>query len=345
MAYEPEPDEESFPQKSPPKKHKKKNKDKKTETKPPPPPPEEPSKYPTDPHWPGPTPWTGQGPAPADTLHPRGTKGWKQALDPRRGWAVGELWKAQAQGRLNLSDKKAVSDFLRGLDITDEVGGGRHLRNLILGNLESEGFGASPIRPDLSWAMERYMPDWKQGMDRAVQGGHLQRDPVTGLYVNPGPNGDLANPGWYNSMGETVPPPYAGAYKTQQQMDEERAFAEQEAAAKPITLTNVPTTTAPPTPAPAPQPQARVTPPAITGYSDPTPAPTNQASLTSSQPPSVSNDSFYTSPTPPAAGTSFNFNVGSQSPSSNNRSSVGGGLKSKQRSATRPAAGWSGTWA
>lgn len=285
--------------------------------------------------WPGPQPWHGQGPTPADNLFDRGTPGWKQALDPRRKWVGNELYKAQAGGRLNLSDKQAVSDFLRGLDITDEVGGGRHLRNLFLGNLGSEGFGASPIRPDLSWGMERYMPDWKQGMDRAVQGGHLVRDPVTGSYVNKDPGGDLENPGWYNSMGETIPPPYAGAYKTQKQMDEEKAFAEQEAVAKPITFSDAPTTTALPSPTTTP-PQASVS-PAITGYSDPIPSVPSQAS---SQPSSVSKDSFYTSPTPPPAGTSFNFNMAS-SPSSK-KSAVG---NKTQRSAPRPAAGWSGTWA
>lgn len=179
--------------------------------------------------WPGPQPYFGKGPTPADMLFERGTKGWKKALTPRRKWAGDELWKAHVGRGLNLSDRDAVKEFLANeLDITDEVGGGRHLMNMILGNLPDEGWGGSGYR-DTSWFMEEYMPDWKRGVDQAIQGGHLKKDRETGLLVNENPGGDIRNPRWYDNFGQETNAPYLGQWRP-------AAERQREANAQPITM-------------------------------------------------------------------------------------------------------------
>ena len=304
-----------------------------------------------DPYWPGPQDYYGQGPTPADMVARRGTREWKNALDPRRKWAVGELWDAHVGQGLNLSDKRAVSDFLRGLGIEDVQGGGRHLWNIIMGNRPEEGFGMNDDpRRQISWAMERYMPDWKVGMDQAVQGGHLTRDRATGLYVNPGR--DPQNPEWYDSYGRRVPPPYAGPWKTAEELEREAADRAREAGAAGITYENANRGGQPVTPPPAappvnppttnntPQTAAanRVVPAAITGY--------NTTSQQTSPPMGNTNRvPFYTSPTPPnAVGTSYNT-VQQQPKKAKSTGQGGTGANQGPAAMGNVGTGWYSTWA
>lgn len=107
----------------------------------------------------------------ADSVAPRGTKEWRQQVVRNRQAVGNALWEAQARNQLNLSDPDAVSAFLAQQGFTDEKGGGRHMRNLFMGNLPSEGFGMSSPERGISYAMEAYMPDWKRWHDRDLQRG------------------------------------------------------------------------------------------------------------------------------------------------------------------------------
>lgn len=110
-------------------------------------------------------------PPPADDVAPRGTKAWRQAVNARRAAVGNSLWTQQARSGLNLSDPAALSAALAQMGITDEIGGGRHMRRYFMGDLPSEGFGMSSPERGISFALEREMPDWKQFRDRAVQLG------------------------------------------------------------------------------------------------------------------------------------------------------------------------------
>lgn len=148
-------------------------------------------------------------PLPADDVAPRGTKAWRMAVDARRRAVADQAWRAQAMGRLDLSDQGQMSDFLAGLGITSEIGGGRHMRRLFLGDLPSEGWGQSPVagRGGMSMALEQYIPAWRQGLDRAIQGGHLTRD-RSGMYFNPGKGGAMQ---WYDAFGSPAQAPATAA--------------------------------------------------------------------------------------------------------------------------------------
>lgn len=113
-----------------------------------------------------------QMPPPADDIAQRGTKAWRQAVMARRNWAANELWTAQARQNLDLSNPEALSRHLGTLGITPEVGGGRHMYRMFMGDLPSEGFGMSSPQRGISYALEAYMPDWKRYHDRTIQGGN-----------------------------------------------------------------------------------------------------------------------------------------------------------------------------
>lgn len=140
-------------------------------------------------------------PPPADDVAPRGTKAWRQAVNARRRGVADALWRAQHHERLNLPDPNAVSGYLSRLGITDEIGGGRHLRRLFMGDLPSEGFGMSqvPGRGNMSYAMEAYMPDWKWGRDYAIQGGHNTAPEANARFI-PGPWQGAAPSGFGSSF-------------------------------------------------------------------------------------------------------------------------------------------------
>lgn len=107
----------------------------------------------------------------ADDIAQRGMPAWKKAVLAHRAWAVKEGWTGQARGGLDLSNPDAMRAFWASRGITNEIGGGRHLLNLLMGNLPSEGFGMSSPERGISYAMEAYMPAWRWGRDRAVQHG------------------------------------------------------------------------------------------------------------------------------------------------------------------------------
>lgn len=135
----------------------------------------------------------------ADEVAPRGTKAWRQAVNANRRFVADSLWKMHAQGQLDLTDPQAMSRALISLGVTPEKGGGRHMYNLFLGQLPSEGFGMStvPGREGMGYAMEAYMPDWKWNFDRARQGGHLTWDRGAGMYFND-PGNNPAQRQWYD---------------------------------------------------------------------------------------------------------------------------------------------------
>jgi hypothetical protein len=107
----------------------------------------------------------------ADSVAPRGTKEWRQQVVRNRQAVGNAAWQAQAQNNLNLSDPEALSSWLASQGFKDERGGGRHMRNLFMGNLPSEGFGMSSPERGISMGLEAYMPDWKRWHDRALQNG------------------------------------------------------------------------------------------------------------------------------------------------------------------------------
>lgn len=186
-----------------------------------------------------PQPFYGQGPPPADSVAPRGTKEWRQAVAARQAWAADQVWSHQVGSGANISDKNALAQFLSTIGIEDVQGGGRHLFNLIMGNLpESEGGGMNPDpNRDISWFLENQMPEWKQGVDRAIQGGHLVKDHETGLLFNPGR--DPRNPEWYDTFGRRVPAPYAGPHHNSEEFRADQAQQQAEQTAQPIVHTNV----------------------------------------------------------------------------------------------------------
>jgi hypothetical protein len=143
-------------------------------------------------------------PPPADEVAARGTKEWRRAVDARRAWVGDQLWRAQATQGLNLSDPEAMSAQLGRMGITPEIGGGRHLRRLFLGDLAAEGFGKSsvPGRGDMAYGLEAYMPEWKQSFDRNRQGGHLVWDRAAQAYKD----GARA----FNHFGQPLGAPQAG---------------------------------------------------------------------------------------------------------------------------------------
>jgi hypothetical protein len=113
-------------------------------------------------------------PPQADSLFPGGrpegpNKQWRRAVMAHRDWVGNELWTGQARDRLDLSSMDAVKQFLATRGIGPEKGGGLHTYRLFTGDLPTEGFGMGSR--GIPFAMEQYMPDWKQGLDRAIQGG------------------------------------------------------------------------------------------------------------------------------------------------------------------------------
>jgi hypothetical protein len=143
---------------------------------------------------------------PADEVAPRGTKEWRQAVVRNRGLVGNALWQAQARERLNLSDPEALSAYLAKLGFTDEVGGGRHMRNLFLGNLGSEGFGMSSPERGISYALEAYMPDWKRWHDRDLQRGRTRVQAEANFpWAQGNTLGDLAAPEPFNSAATFNP--------------------------------------------------------------------------------------------------------------------------------------------
>lgn len=147
----------------------------------------------------------------ADEVAERGTKAWRQAVDAHRAWVGNQLWTQQATNQLNLSDPNAMKQALSGLGINNEVGGGRHAWNLFLGQLPTEGFGMSPSRPDLSYAMEAYMPSWRHDLDRAIQGGMSRTDANTRFLPSGAPgSAGPASSGFPGSNAPTLAPSYSG---------------------------------------------------------------------------------------------------------------------------------------
>jgi hypothetical protein len=111
----------------------------------------------------------------ADDVAPRGTQEWRRAVTAHQKWVGEQLWNSNAIQGTNMSDPDSMKAALAALGIADEVGGGRHAYNMFMpgGALASEGFGVSnvPGRDGMAYALERFMPDWKFNLDRAIQGG------------------------------------------------------------------------------------------------------------------------------------------------------------------------------
>lgn len=147
----------------------------------------------------------------ADDIATRGTKEWRRAVEAHQNWVGAQGWQAQANNQVNLSDPESVKRFLATLGITNEVGGGRHAYNMFLGQLPTEGFGMSPTRPDIAYAWEENMPDWKFNLDRAIQGGMSRTDANTRFLPSgaPGSAGPAAS-GFPGSNAPTLAPSYSG---------------------------------------------------------------------------------------------------------------------------------------
>lgn len=148
--------------------------------------------YPHDPYWPGPKPGARFGFSPPDDLYPRGTPGWKKALNAFRTTKVSNLYQGAERGEVNLSDKDSLDAALARMGITNEVGGGRHFRNLVLGNHQ---FGGPSNTEGVNSFLDANRPYWKWHMDRALQGGHAVR---AGANDPNFPQGSVYSPGAMN---------------------------------------------------------------------------------------------------------------------------------------------------
>lgn len=107
-------------------------------------------------------------------------------IEARRNSMGEQIWRAVAEGRLNLSNQGQLANFLTSIGLLDKKEEGRHMRKMFLGGLDEEGWGMGDS--GYGRALDEYRPNWS----RMVSG--LQKDPKTGLYSSGGGR-------WYDAFG------------------------------------------------------------------------------------------------------------------------------------------------